>query len=326
MEPGVDIGRNQPCPCGSGRKFKKCCADAPDRALQVAPGELDAAALINRVVQEDDWALLDPHVDTIVGMIAPGQPLEHLRFPDDALATFGANPEPLCRDKWLVVAERELIWAIEHVELGPFERDALRVAIQLDRRFGARSPIIEELASLQLSESQLRARQVADAMSRAGLPAGSTSPHQLLAWLGSGPALLPFVDWLALTLARYDDMLLAAWYGGIARRLCDTCLDLAASPLGDRLRLTFLALVTIHPTLSADIAPIVARHARLLDPSLDEQRAYDLLSRRRDGTDQEFASCMQQVAANIHAHGSYAHAALLRSIETRELGQLSVAR
>lgn len=23
--PGSDIGRNDPCPCGSGRKYKKCC-------------------------------------------------------------------------------------------------------------------------------------------------------------------------------------------------------------------------------------------------------------------------------------------------------------
>jgi uncharacterized protein YchJ len=23
--PPVPVGRNQPCPCGSGRKFKKCC-------------------------------------------------------------------------------------------------------------------------------------------------------------------------------------------------------------------------------------------------------------------------------------------------------------
>ncbi|HSW32391.1 MAG TPA: PBPRA1643 family SWIM/SEC-C metal-binding motif protein [Steroidobacteraceae bacterium] len=23
------IGRNDPCPCGSGKKFKKCCADLP---------------------------------------------------------------------------------------------------------------------------------------------------------------------------------------------------------------------------------------------------------------------------------------------------------
>jgi tetratricopeptide (TPR) repeat protein len=23
------VGRNEPCPCGSGRKYKKCCIDAP---------------------------------------------------------------------------------------------------------------------------------------------------------------------------------------------------------------------------------------------------------------------------------------------------------
>jgi uncharacterized protein YecA (UPF0149 family) len=27
-----DIGRNQPCPCGSGHKFKKCCLLTAQRA------------------------------------------------------------------------------------------------------------------------------------------------------------------------------------------------------------------------------------------------------------------------------------------------------
>jgi SWIM/SEC-C metal-binding protein len=26
---GPKVGRNDPCPCGSGKKFKKCCADLP---------------------------------------------------------------------------------------------------------------------------------------------------------------------------------------------------------------------------------------------------------------------------------------------------------
>lgn len=25
--PAIRVGRNDPCPCGSGRKFKKCCVD-----------------------------------------------------------------------------------------------------------------------------------------------------------------------------------------------------------------------------------------------------------------------------------------------------------
>jgi uncharacterized protein YecA (UPF0149 family) len=24
----VDVGRNDPCPCGSGKKYKKCCLDS----------------------------------------------------------------------------------------------------------------------------------------------------------------------------------------------------------------------------------------------------------------------------------------------------------
>jgi len=27
----VKVGRNDPCPCGSGKKFKKCCIDRPPR-------------------------------------------------------------------------------------------------------------------------------------------------------------------------------------------------------------------------------------------------------------------------------------------------------
>ena len=25
LEPPVKVGRNDPCPCGSGKKYKKCC-------------------------------------------------------------------------------------------------------------------------------------------------------------------------------------------------------------------------------------------------------------------------------------------------------------
>lgn len=30
MQSSVKIGRNDPCPCGSGKKFKKCCGELPD--------------------------------------------------------------------------------------------------------------------------------------------------------------------------------------------------------------------------------------------------------------------------------------------------------
>ena len=31
------IGRNTPCPCGSGKKYKKCCLLLPDGAIQPEP-------------------------------------------------------------------------------------------------------------------------------------------------------------------------------------------------------------------------------------------------------------------------------------------------
>lgn len=31
----VKIGRNDPCPCGSGKKFKKCCL--PNSAIRLKP-------------------------------------------------------------------------------------------------------------------------------------------------------------------------------------------------------------------------------------------------------------------------------------------------
>jgi len=31
--PKPDIGRNDPCPCGSGKKFKKCCIDKPEQQI-----------------------------------------------------------------------------------------------------------------------------------------------------------------------------------------------------------------------------------------------------------------------------------------------------
>lgn len=29
---GIKIGRNEPCPCGSGKKYKKCCLNKPDQS------------------------------------------------------------------------------------------------------------------------------------------------------------------------------------------------------------------------------------------------------------------------------------------------------
>jgi len=42
------LGRNDPCPCGSGKKFKRCCLDAP-AAVPVAPPSMPAHPIIGSI-------------------------------------------------------------------------------------------------------------------------------------------------------------------------------------------------------------------------------------------------------------------------------------
>lgn len=49
-----EVGRNDPCPCGSGKKFKKCCELKTSRPTignaQVIAGSDRMASLFNRAV------------------------------------------------------------------------------------------------------------------------------------------------------------------------------------------------------------------------------------------------------------------------------------
>ncbi len=43
-------GRNAPCPCGSGKKFKQCCASKKDRVSPALIAVLVAAAVLVVIV------------------------------------------------------------------------------------------------------------------------------------------------------------------------------------------------------------------------------------------------------------------------------------
>lgn len=45
------VGRNQPCPCGSGKKYKRCCIDSPKEADQLA-APATALPSVQEIVQE----------------------------------------------------------------------------------------------------------------------------------------------------------------------------------------------------------------------------------------------------------------------------------
>jgi hypothetical protein len=51
----VSVGRNDPCPCGSGRKYKKCCLLAHESAARPAPPDERAAARERALVALGRW-------------------------------------------------------------------------------------------------------------------------------------------------------------------------------------------------------------------------------------------------------------------------------
>lgn len=95
-EPVPEPGRNEPCPCGSGRKFKHCCARAPSLGPFTAPlmwpyvlralpgptreaalrsGHLPREALLQYACDEIEADDLDAAVELLEPMLA--EPLQH---------------------------------------------------------------------------------------------------------------------------------------------------------------------------------------------------------------------------------------------------------
>ncbi len=42
--PGKTVGRNDPCPCGSGKKYKHCCLEKDEALAREARAKADAEA------------------------------------------------------------------------------------------------------------------------------------------------------------------------------------------------------------------------------------------------------------------------------------------
>ena len=74
--PFRDVGRNDPCPCGSGRKFKKCCLGKPAAELQAVTASNDPFDLDDEFGTLDD---VDEPMQDYDPLVAPD--------PDDWLAT-----------------------------------------------------------------------------------------------------------------------------------------------------------------------------------------------------------------------------------------------
>ena len=88
----VSTPRNAPCPCGSGRKFKRCCADALDQPDRVASRDDAVGGRIRA------WAFQHHHdaIDAALAEIIAGRENAVLDDADLALiATWALNEREL---------------------------------------------------------------------------------------------------------------------------------------------------------------------------------------------------------------------------------------
>jgi len=102
MKP-VKIGRNDPCPCGSGQKYKKCCMDKEAAALPASSPEVYARKYGIRVKTPKDVAairragrLVVATLDLVAARIRPGITTDDINtWVHEFTVQNGAVPAPL---------------------------------------------------------------------------------------------------------------------------------------------------------------------------------------------------------------------------------------
>lgn len=89
------VGRNDICPCGSGKKYKRCCLGARDaspraRALgessaadRLAVLGVDGLRILAELNEGGQDALVDSRIQRCGELLAPGGPLAHVRFDEE---------------------------------------------------------------------------------------------------------------------------------------------------------------------------------------------------------------------------------------------------
>jgi hypothetical protein len=206
---------------------------------------------------------------------------------------------------------------LDRYELDEAERDGLRLAVHLLRRFGAMSPVVESVAELQAAERSVRARKFGDTLSRLGLTVDdvSVSWADLYDWIERArPTVLLFADWFALR-AITDDQAEALWLSGIAVRVCDTCLMMLEQPdcpdATERLQLAAITLLGGVPRLGIALAqltspPMTTDDERMVCAALTTKEPQELL-----------AGAIERITAATEVRGDFAGAALLRDARQR---------
>jgi hypothetical protein len=307
----ADVGRDEPCPCGSGRKYKGCCLAVRDAVMG---NDAALAAEVDRAIEEDDWEPPYGRVDAGMRLFERGAPLEHVRFWDGDVRSRTpdrAELAQLCTAGWLKRCELEIAYVLNRYRLKEEERDGLRLAGYLLRRFGAQSPTVEEIATLQAAEHVLRVRRMANAVSAQGLTLDEVMAGggDLVDWIERArPTVLSFAEWLALRTMPKESFS-ELWFSGIATRVCEVCLERLEDPkVADRRMWLDLAAATLLVQM-----PIIGRVlAYETSPRLvtaDERTACEALAASGVALD-----VLDRIAWETEAREDFAGAALLRAV------------
>jgi len=309
----IELGRNEPCSCGSGRKYKKCCLAKRDAATAIDPA---IAAAVDRAIEDDDWDSLYDPMNTAMTLFEAGEPLEHVRFRDDQIQSRSpdrAELAKLCTAGWLRRCELEIAYVLERYELDADVRDGLRLAVYLLGRFGANSPTVEEIARLQVAERVQRVRGFANAVSARGLTLEDVMAggDDLASWVERvRPTVLSFADWFALRTAardRFDDL----WLSGVAARAGEACLDqLEDISVEDGRHWLDLGAVT----LLAHLPPVGRMLAQVTAPrqvTANERTMYEAMIHKHQG--ETLRGIAHRIARETEDRDDFAGAALLRA-------------
>jgi hypothetical protein len=309
-----EVGRNEPCPCGSGRKYKKCCLAARDAAVAVDPAMV---AAVDRAIEADDWESLHGRMDAAMIMFERGGPLGHVRFPHDLIRSRDpdrAEMANMCTAGWIRRCEREIARVLDCFKLRADQRDGLRLAVYLLRRFGALSPTVEEVARLQVAEHIQRVRRFAEAISSRGL-----TLEQVMAGTGAGlagwierarPPVLSFAEWFALYTAT-DEQVDGLWLSGVAMAVCDAGLDRLDDPsvedAGSWLTLAATTLFLHRSSLGRALACVTSPRQVTETERLAHAGIQDLRS------SEELRGIAHRILRETEERGDFAGEALLRA-------------
>jgi hypothetical protein len=278
-------------------------------------------AAVDQAIEDDDWEALHDRVDAGMAVFERGAPLEHVRFPQDQIRS--RNPDRaemanMCTAGWLRRCELEIAHVLDRFELSAAQRDGVRLAAYLLRRFGTVSPIVEEVARLQVAEQVRRVRRFAEAVSARGLTTEQVMAglDGLVDWIDHArPSVLSFAAWFALRTAT-EEQLHRRWLSGISMRVCEACLDeleggSVEDPSFDPQAWLLLAAATLFMDRSL-LARVLAEATVPRQVTETERALYAAIQIKAQS--EELRGIGQRLVRETEGRGGFADAALLRAI------------